>query len=420
MARPIMRRAYPDGNTMRIKKYTASSMKEALLQIKQDLGDDAMILKTRKLPHKMFAMGTREEIEVTAAIDDAAAAKPQPLRPLSITDPGVYARPRSVERAAGAKPQPAGPAYAPRGATEAAVAAPTTPMDRLGLLEIKGDIRAIKDFLKSIRQPGEMTSAAGFSGPWAALYKRMIDAEIQPALAERLIMEIKGETSLPDTDIEKRFVDVLSRRFPVSGPLRGNLDGPVVVAFVGPTGAGKTTTLAKLAAHYALNKESTVSLISADTYRIAAIEQIRSFADIVNVGLQVIFSADEVAAALSACKNDDFVFIDTAGRSPQDREHMQELDGLMKAFAPDEIHLVLSASTKESDLVHTVNHYREHGVNRLLFTKLDETVRLGNVFDVVQSSGIAVSYLTFGQSVPDDIELAQPGRFIQRLWEGSV
>jgi flagellar biosynthesis protein FlhF len=192
------------------------------------------------------------------------------------------------------------------------------------------------------------------------------------------------------------------------------------VAFVGPTGAGKTTTLAKLAAHYALNKESSVSLISADTYRIAAIEQIRSFADIVNIGLQVIFSPGDVADALAACANNDFVFIDTAGRSPRDREQMKELDDVLAAFQPDEIHLVLSATTKESDLLHTIKQYRDRGVNRLLFTKLDETVRLGNVFDVVQTSAIPVSYLTFGQSVPDDIELAQPGRFIQRLWEGSI
>jgi flagellar biosynthesis protein FlhF len=405
---------------MRIKKYTASSMKEALLQIKQDLGEDAMILKTRKLPHKLFAMGAKEEIEVTAAIDDAAATTPQPLRPLAVRDPGVYSRPRSLAKSTAAKPPAAMPQYPPRKPAEPVAAPATTPMDRLGLLEIKGDIREIRDFLKSIRQTGEIGSAGGFSGAWAALFKRMVDAEIQPAFAEKLIVEIKGQASVPESDIEKRFVEVLGGRFPVSGPLRGNLDGPVLVAFVGPTGAGKTTTLAKLAAHYALNKESSVSLISADTYRIAAIEQIRSFADIVNIGLQVIFSPGDVADALAACANNDFVFIDTAGRSPRDREQMKELDDVLAAFQPDEIHLVLSATTKESDLLHTIKQYRDRGVNRLLFTKLDETVRLGNVFDVVQTSAIPVSYLTFGQSVPDDIELAQPGRFIQRLWEGSI
>ena len=121
-----------------------------------------------------------------------------------------------------------------------------------------------------------------------------------------------------------------------------------------------------------------------------------------------------------ACENDDIVFMDTAGRSQNNRDHMKELFRLLSRLHPDEVHLVLSATTKDSDLDDIIERYRDAGVNRLLFTKLDETRRLGNVFNAVRKSGVPASYFTAGQSIPDDIELAQPGRFVQRLWEGRL
>jgi flagellar biosynthesis protein FlhF len=216
------------------------------------------------------------------------------------------------------------------------------------------------------------------------------------------------------------MLELLRSHFPVSGPIKCKKKGPMVVAFVGPTGSGKTTTLAKLAAHCCLSKSKRVSLITADTYRIAAIDQIRTFADIVKVELQVVFSPEEVVAALGACVNDDLVFVDTAGRSQRNSAHMEELKTLLGAIHPDEVHLVMSATTKDSDLLDTVTRYREIGANRLLFTKLDETAHIGNIFNVVTASNMPVSFFAFGQSVPDDIELAQPTRFVQRLWEGSA
>jgi flagellar biosynthesis protein FlhF len=140
----------------------------------------------------------------------------------------------------------------------------------------------------------------------------------------------------------------------------------------------------------------------------------------VNVGLQIVFSPDEIPAALAACEGSDVVFVDNAGRSQRDKEHMEELRILVDVLRPDETHLVLSATTKDSDLADMVQRYRNIKVNRLLFTKLDETTRLGNIFNIVSDLGIPVSYFTMGQSVPDDIELAQPGKFVKRLMEGRA
>lgn len=407
---------------MRIKKYTAPSMKEALLMIKKELGEDAMILKTRNLPKKMFSFGDQKTIEVTAAVDENAKKTEAQLAPLKVSDLGVYSRPGAAKKPAPAMPElhKETPKISEKTEPKTEEESHTPSMtDSFNFHELRDGIYDMKVLLASILATGETAAAGGFAGPWAVLYKRLIDSEIKEDIAVDLIQRLKNTTDSPDKTINKKFVNVLRECFPVSGPFTLKDKEPLRVAFIGPTGAGKTTTIAKLAAYYYYNRQKHVSLITADTYRIAAIEQIRAFAEIVNIGLQVIFSPEEVPEALEACENDDIVFIDTAGRSQRNTEHMHELETFLNALNPNEVHLVLSATTKDSDLTDTVKRYKDLRVNRLLFTKLDETARLGNVFNIVSKSVIPVSYLTCGQGVPDDIELAQSGRFIQKLLEGS-
>jgi flagellar biosynthesis protein FlhF len=138
-----------------------------------------------------------------------------------------------------------------------------------------------------------------------------------------------------------------------------------------------------------------------------------------NMPLHIVFSPSEADQALAACESSDIVFVDTAGRSQKSAEHMEELSGFIKRMVPDEIHCVLSAGTKVSDLQYAIEKYKQLGVNRLLFTKLDETMKLGNVFTAVVQSKIPFSFFTFGQRVPDDIEPAQPHRLVTRLFERS-
>jgi len=397
-------------------------MKEALLQIKDDLGDNAMILKTRKIPRKMFALGEQAEIEVTAAVDDTTTSQPASFQPIKVSETGVYSHPKMQKKTAAAKPA-LPDALKPEAAQnrEQIQIAPRAEAltEQFNLVELRGDIREMKELLASILATGESSAAGGFAGPWAILYKRLVDSEISAEIAEDLIHKLKNTTDTPEKSINKKFISVLAESFPVSGPLTLKMDGPLVVAMVGPTGSGKTTTIAKLAAYYSMNKNNVVSIITADTYRIAAIEQIRTFAEIVGIGVQVVFSPEEVADALAACENDDIVFVDTAGRSQRNTEHMRELETFLEALKPDETHLTMSATTKDSDLKDIIKRYKDLKINRLLITKLDETTKLGNVFNVVSKAGIAASYFTAGQSVPDDIELAQPVRFVQRLLEGS-
>ncbi|MBN1578431.1 MAG: flagellar biosynthesis protein FlhF [Chitinispirillaceae bacterium] len=409
---------------MRIKKFTAGSMREALLQIKSDLGEEAIILKTRKLPKKVFSLGSHDEVEVTAAIDETAAAQPA-LSPITMKSTGVYERPRPAGTVI--DPGRAGPLALPR-AGEKEDGRRTNDQrrgddrrDRLELLELKEDIRNLRAMVKGILESGGTAAAGGFTGGWAVLYKRLVDSEVKPAVADELLKRV-GSTDimLSDSQAEKQFTAEIASTFPVSGPLKLKKDGPMVVAFIGPTGSGKTTTLAKLAAHCRIVKKKRVSILTADTYRIAAIEQIRMFTDIIKVGLQVVFTPEEARSAIAECASDDIVLVDTAGRSQRNTEHMNDLQELLTALHADEVHLVLSATTKDSDLVDCIERYRGAGINRLLFTKLDETGRIGNIFNTVHRCDLPVSYFTNGQSVPDDIEVAQASRFIQRLLEGCA
>ncbi|MGE5671960.1 MAG: flagellar biosynthesis protein FlhF, partial [Fibrobacterota bacterium] len=325
---------------MRIKKYIANSMREALLQIKDELGEDAIILKTRKLPKKVFGIAGQEEVEVTAAVDENTVQTPkQSFQPITLSNPGLYNRNRTSavvdvtkENAPDIRPwKPQGMEPLKQTRFEKPSVLQVSSKDQQ-IDELKQNVRELKDIVAGILNK-EKTAAAvpaatvnGFTGEWSILYRKLLESEVKQDVAYKLIKEVSGtDILLADTQAEKKFVHSLSDFFPVAGPLKLKKGAPLVVAFVGPTGAGKTTTLAKLAAHCCINKQKRVSVITADTYRIAAIEQIKMFAEIVKIHLQVIFSPDEIEAALAECAQDDIVFVDTAGRSQRHKEHMDEL-----------------------------------------------------------------------------------------------
>jgi flagellar biosynthesis protein FlhF len=416
---------------MRIKKYFAKNMRDALTQIKEDLGEDAVILKTRKIQKNLFSIGEKNEVEVTAAVDDDTSEHPNDiqLKPLNLTPKkdevsvGIYGRPRSSCIVDMDRPDaPVVKKWVPpeQKSTQHDKRILDTLSNGTKMEELKDNLEELKELVKSVIDNKADTGPIQKVGN-SKLFNQLIDSEVKSDLAHSIVKKINGNAECGDKKlIIKKLTDIFSDEFPVSGPLRLKKDGPLVVAFVGPTGSGKTTTIAKLAAHCAINKNKRVSIIAADTYRIAAIEQIKIFADIVKVHLEVVFSPDEVSDALNSCKNSDIILVDTAGRSQKNDQHLQELKDLMCELHPDEIHLVLGATTKYSDLKNTIEKFSIVKVNRLLFTKIDETLRLGNVFSVANDFRIPVSYLTFGQSVPDDIEPAQCSRIVENLMEGIV
>ncbi|MGM0443708.1 MAG: flagellar biosynthesis protein FlhF [Fibrobacterota bacterium] len=429
---------------MKIKKFTALTMKEALVQVKAELGDDAMILKSRKLP-KSLVPGKGGGFEVTAAVDDDEGITPsrnpriqasgalnssgeRRTKPLNegytnqlrrLTREGRELRRQMAEESSRGARQTTDDRKNASSAEKKEKAPPhRNPPDSgssIQIMKLHDELNEMRKLLASILATGESRASGGYAGPWAILFKRLRDSGIKEDIAADLINNLKETVPSPGKEINSRFIQTLSESFPTTGEGLGDR----IHVFVGPTGAGKTTTIAKLAAYFSLEKGLRVALITSDTYRIAAVEQLRTYAEIIGVELQVAFGPEDIPDMVVNCAQSDVILVDTAGRSQQQREHLDELDALLAGLKADARHLVLSAGTKEEDLRDILRRYRRFDVNRLVFTKLDETVSLGNVYNIVNEFMVPVSFLTFGQSVPDDIEFAQSGLFVKKMLERS-
>jgi flagellar biosynthesis protein FlhF len=199
---------------------------------------------------------------------------------------------------------------------------------------------------------------------------------------------------------------------------------PQIVFFIGPTGVGKTTTIAKIASDFKINKNAKVALITSDTYRIAAVEQLRTYANILNVSLSVVYTVEELNNEIASYKDYDLILVDTAGRSHKNKEQYQEIEHFVNdCVIPEEftkkMYLVLSATSKYRDLKNIVDVYDQVGKYSLIFTKTDETTALGNVFNIRLKTNADLSYITGGQTVPDDISIIDPQMLAKSLLGGG-
>jgi flagellar biosynthesis protein FlhF len=210
-----------------------------------------------------------------------------------------------------------------------------------------------------------------------------------------------------------------ARQIRATGGIEITPGQPKTVALVGTTGTGKTTTLAKIAAHYALRRKVRVALVTTDTYRIAAAQQLQVYADIIGLPLRVVNDAGELTQALEAFAEHDLILLDTPGGSPFNVQYLRELQDMLRGANELETILVLSAASQPDDLAQAIENLRSLGPSSLLFTKLDETRRFGLMFSVLKDTGLPVSYLCIGQNVPNDIRIAQPHALAGLVVEGK-
>ena len=248
-------------------------------------------------------------------------------------------------------------------------------------------------------------------GTWSEreIGERLRSAEVDEAILKKLLADYRG------LDRDLPFPEWLASRISCSGDGPAGAAGGRKVMLLGPTGVGKTTTIAKLAAIQALMESRNVLLLTSDTYRIAAVDQLRTYAKILGVPIEVIFDAESFPSVQDAHPDADLVLLDTAGRAQRDRKSLEAFETLYDAFAPDAVHLVLAANMKYRDMLDVVEHLPDIPVSHLIFTKLDETVGYGAIFSIQQVLGRPVSYLTAGQNVPNDIETATGKRIVELL-----
>jgi flagellar biosynthesis protein FlhF len=237
-------------------------------------------------------------------------------------------------------------------------------------------------------------------------------------VARDLIDRLSHATTVSDLDgsldIKTRAARLIESEIRCAGPLTPSAGRQQVVALVGPTGVGKTTTIAKLAAHFHLRERHRVGLVTIDTYRMAAVDQLRTYADIIELPMEVVSTSREMRAALERMAQLDLVLIDTAGRSPRDELRIHELKSLLAEAETTEVMLVLSSVSSTNSLVRAAQRFADLGVTSLLLTKLDEATGLGSLLTLFRHCGVPLRYVTNGQNVPDDIAPAD-GRRLARI-----
>ena len=255
------------------------------------------------------------------------------------------------------------------------------------------------------------------------IHKQLESNEVDEKYINQLVTEIEP-TLKKDASVENILSGIYQKivlklgKTEVMGVTQGKAR---FVFFIGPTGVGKTTTIAKLASKLKLDRKLNVALLTADTYRIAAVDQLKTYAEILDVPLKVVYSDTELKEAYEEMKHYDIVMIDTAGRSHRDKQQREDIEKLINAIPAEErdIFLVLSITTKYKDLIRITEAYSEIAEYRLIFTKLDETDTLGNIFNVKLLTGAPLSYATFGQKVPNDISRLDAQMIAKQLLGGG-
>nr|WP_308742338.1 flagellar biosynthesis protein FlhF [uncultured Anaerocolumna sp.] len=255
------------------------------------------------------------------------------------------------------------------------------------------------------------------------VYNQLLHNEVDEKFINQILGEIENKYK-KDTTLDNLLANVYQKIIlklgqPKTIELEENKTK--VIFFIGPTGVGKTTTIAKIASTLKLNKKAKVAMVTSDTYRIAAVEQLRTYANILSVPMQVIYTPEEMETAREEFKDYDVVLVDTAGRSHKSAEQRTDLDKLIHSVEEDvrEVYLVMSATTKYADLVRITEAYSEIANYRVIFTKLDETGSIGNVLNIRMLTGADLSYTTCGQNVPDDIGKLDTQETAKQLLGGS-
>ena len=427
-------------------------MTSGLKLVKKELGPDALILSTRTVKSGKLGLIGKPVLEITAAIDNDHPKEKHPERPAARGEaPAASAARTSGFRQTVGEPveqyllqRGAGPAdlapTMPRFEKPRAAAEPE--------IQLQNEVNELKDLVRNLagqiarltvreeavedRQLKVGPAALGRRGNHpaiqgdsvlSALVHRGINIETSRTIAG-FLRESHTEQELCNPELVKEIlVAAIQDLLHVAPPIFGDRSGRHRIALVGPTGVGKTTTLAKIAASYLASHSPSIALITIDTYRIAAVEQLKVYGEIMHLPVEVVITPEQLEEALHIHRDKELILIDTAGRSPRDSLCIEELSTFLKPEFGLDKHLVLSAATREQELLDTIERFKCLGITHTIFTKTDECANLGILLNVQIQNANPLSYITNGQRVPEDILEVTPkiaAEMIMASQEGSM
>jgi flagellar biosynthesis protein FlhF len=354
---------------MKIKNYTVDNMEQAYEMILKDLGNEALILKAKQVRKGGLAgLFRKKKIEVVAVSELAGITK------------------KKQDEAAAND-----------------VLVPKENMNRDMLLK---ELSEMKNMLRSMKQEKTVSFPEKFE-KWAKrLHEQEVDQDVIDYVLKKAAMICKNPEQASDTEIEQIFLSIIEQL--LEEGIAKELSHPYLITAIGPTGVGKTTTIAKLAAMHVLQQKKRVGLLTTDTYPIAAVEQLKTYANILNVPVEVAADANEFHAAMERLKGCHIIFMDSAGRNYLEGEYIEEINQFLQYNVSQENYLVISMTTRWRDIKTIVQKMKEVPIDKLIFTKWDETTCYGAVLNMLYHYPYPLSYICVGQGVPQDIMAPDP------------
>lgn len=428
---------------MKLKRFEALSLQEALQAVKAELGPEAVIVSSRRIQKGggLFGLLSQSVIEVTAAVDRSSHVETK--EPAS-ADRSLQAL--IVKRLASENSSLDHVKHkTDRSFSEALQVATVLDPVTHHLHEMREEIKRLREeqrdperVLGPLRQEleglrivvgevlgSQMTKRVeSLPGDVMEVYQSLVSHGVGHQTAHQLVravVETLGMAGLGNRDALKSLLwERMEEALAVSGPAVPRHYGQKIMMLVGPTGVGKTTTIAKLAglARQQDDHRRTV-LITLDTYRVAAVEQLRVFAKILKIPLEVAVSHQDFVECMRRHQEADLILIDTAGRSPKDQAGHDELIAITRGQFQLETHLVLAAPMAEAVQMETIHRYQSVPIHKIMITKLDEMSTGGGLYNVLSQTGLPVSYLSAGQRVPEDLEMATRKRLVELVWGHS-
>ena len=389
---------------MKMKKYTAPSIAEAMKLVRADLGDDAVIINSKVVvTKKLFGLVKQKNFEVLAGIDSVETKPLSPRFPVQSSNNDLFKE--SINAVQSLQQQPV---------------QSKQPEDSLTYV-LKNEIADLKTMLQSMQKDAMRSELPEEFLPHIQfLEQQELSEELITGICDELFVRQRNNHS-PLTQFEmKQLTKVYLRNNLQQLPIGGISYKRKYINVLGPTGVGKTTTIAKMAARAVLEKKKKVGFITTDTYRIAAIEQLKTYANLLQSPVEVVYNAEDYTKAIEKLSHLDLVFIDTAGRNYREAKYVNDLKQLMNFDKDVESFLVLALTAKEKDMETIIQQFSEMQIGKFIFTKLDETNSIGTMFNLMVKYNKGLAYYTNGQEVPEDIEEADLEKVLEMFFQGEV